>query len=87
MDVDAEAFVTGLRTCFTDLTDPRVSGRCDHLLVDILAISILGVLCGADDWPDIETFGTKRREWLQTFLQLPNGIPSHDTFRRVHGLF
>lgn len=82
---DAEAFVAGLRTCFQDLKDPRVVGRCDHLLSDILAISLLAVLCGAEDFPDIEEFGKRRKNWLQEFLPLPNGIPSHDTFRRVLG--
>jgi predicted transposase YbfD/YdcC len=56
------------------------------LLIDILAIAILAVLCGAEDWPDIEEFGRRRASWLQGFLQLPGGIPSHDTFRRVFGL-
>lgn len=86
MDADAIAFVHGLTTCFLDLRDPRVQGRCDHTLLDILAITVLAVLCGADDWPDIEVFGEKRQEWLKSFLPLPNGIPSHDTFRRVFGL-
>ena len=86
MDADAQAFVAGLRTCFQDLHDPRVPGRCDHLLLDILAIAILAVLCGAEDWPDIEEFGRRRADWLRGFLPLPGGIPSHDTFRRVFGL-
>jgi predicted transposase YbfD/YdcC len=66
--------------------DPRVQGRCDHLLLDIITISILAVICGADDWTDIELFGKVRQAWLREFLQLPHGIPSHDTFRRVFGL-
>lgn len=86
MDADAEGFVAGLRRCFGDLRDPRVQGRCDHLLIDILAITILAVMCGAEDWPDIEEFGRRRGSWLKGFLQLPHGIPSHDTFRRVFGL-
>jgi hypothetical protein len=80
---DAEAFVAGLQSCFRDLRDPRVVGRCDHLLSDILAITLLAVLSGAEDFPDIETFGKLRKDWLEEFLPLPNGIPSHDTFRRV----
>lgn len=80
---DAERFMTGLKLCFEDLEDPRVVGRCDHLLTDILAISVLAVLCGAEDFTDIEEFGKRRRDWLGEFLELPNGIPSHDTFRRV----
>jgi predicted transposase YbfD/YdcC len=86
MDLDAIVFVRGLTTCFADLHDPRVQGRCDHELLDILAITLLAVLCGADDWPEVEVFGQKRDEWLRSFLPLPNGIPSHDTFRRVFGL-
>lgn len=86
MDAVAKRFVEGLETCFTDLQDPRVQGRCDHLLIDILAIALLAVLCGGEDWPDIEEFGKRRKGWLRSFLQLPAGIPSHDTFRRVFGL-
>ncbi len=86
MDADAEAYVAGLRGCFRELRDPRVQGRCDHLLIDILASAILAVMCGAEDWPDIEEFGRRRASWLKGFLQLPHGIPSHDTFRRVFGL-
>jgi predicted transposase YbfD/YdcC len=86
MDAGGRAYVHGLKTCFADLHDPRVQGRCDHALLDILAISVLAVLSGADDWPEVEVFGQKREGWLKTFLPLPNGIPSHDTFRRVFGL-
>jgi predicted transposase YbfD/YdcC len=83
MDDAERGFVDGLNTCFAGVEDPRVVGRCDHLLLDIIAIAILAVLCGAEDWPDIELFGQTRREWLKSFLALPEGIPSHDTFRRV----
>jgi len=86
MEAVEERFVEGLKQCFVELRDPRVQGRCDHLLIDILAISLLAVMCGAEDWPDIEAFGKCRHDWLKTFLQLPEGIPSHDTFRRVFGL-
>jgi predicted transposase YbfD/YdcC len=86
MEAVEKQFVAGLKECFAELHDPRVQGRCDHLLTDILAITLLAVLCGAEDWPDIEQFGECRHGWLKTFLQLPAGIPSHDTFRRVLGL-
>jgi predicted transposase YbfD/YdcC len=86
MDADAQGFVLGLKRCFEDLPDPRVQGRCDHLLIDILAVALLAVMCGAEDWPEIEEFGKRRHTWLKTFLQLPGGIPSHDTFRRVFGM-
>ncbi len=72
-----------LRDAFADLTDPRVDRTKDHLLLDIVAIAICGVICGADSWVAIEEFGTTKQAWLHTFLALPNGIPSHDTFGRV----
>ena len=86
MDDVAREFVEGLRCCFADLEDPRVAGRCTHSLLDILTITLLAVSCGADDWTDIEEFACSRRDWLKTFLELPGGIPSHDTFGRVLGL-
>ena len=55
-------------------------------MLNIIAISILGELSGADDWTDLEAFGQARRDWLAGFLDLSHGIPSHDTFRRVFGL-
>ena len=86
MEGTAQEFLETLKTCFGDLKDPRVQASCDHLLIDILAMAILAVTCGADDWTDLETFGKLRHDWLKTFLELPKGIPSHDTFRRVFGL-
>jgi predicted transposase YbfD/YdcC len=86
MDAAGTAFVAGLRLCFAGLHDPRVQERCDHTLLDIVAITLLASMCGADDWPEVEVFGRKRQPWLRTFLGLPNGIPSHDTFARVFGL-
>lgn len=86
MDGVAKGFVEGLKSRFAELPDPRVAASCDHLLIDILAITILAVASGADDWTDLEVFGRMRQEWLKTFLALPNGIPSHDTFQRVLGL-
>jgi predicted transposase YbfD/YdcC len=86
MDGAACEFVDGLKQYFAELKDPRIAASCDHLLIDIIAIMILAVICGADDWTDVETFGRLRHDWLKTFLTLPNGIPSHDTFRRVFGL-
>ena len=86
MEGAAREFVTTLKTCLREVEDPRHEASCDHLLIDILAIAILAVTCGADDWTDLETFGKLRHDWLKTFLKLPHGIPSHDTFRRVFGL-
>jgi predicted transposase YbfD/YdcC len=72
---------------FEVLDDPRISNHNKlHLLEDILVITILGVICGADNWVEINAFGTARREWLSTFLTMTNGIPSHDTFGRVFSL-
>ena len=79
-------FVAGVERCFGKVVDPRVLGRCDHQLLDMVAILILAVLCGAEDWPDVEIFGQSRVDWLKTFLPLRGGIPSHDTFRRVFGM-
>jgi predicted transposase YbfD/YdcC len=86
MDDQAKGFVDGMTECFSDLPDPRVLGRCCHRLFDIIAIVILAVASGADEWTEIALFGTLRETWLRQFLQLPHGIPSHDTFRRVFGL-
>ena len=86
MGVDAQGFVDGLQRCFTDLKDPRNEKSCDHLLFDIVAIAVLSVACGADDRCDMATFARVKLEWLKTFLALPGGAPSHDTFRRVFGL-
>lgn len=68
---------------FTKLKDPRRRHRRLHHLQDIIVIALCAVIAGAQDWQEIETFGRKRRAWLQRFLALPNGIPSHDTFERV----
>jgi predicted transposase YbfD/YdcC len=75
--------IEGLAACFAGLSDPRETSRCDHRLVDILAIAVCAVIACADSWEDIELYGRSKRAWLETFLALPNGIPSHDTFRRV----
>src|SRR5919202_47363 len=69
--------------CFSALPDPRRSQGRRHKLQDILAIALCAVLCGADDYTEIEEFGETREAWLRGFLDLPHGIPSHDTFGRV----
>ena len=74
MDDQAHDFVATLQRCFGELKDPRVAASCDHLLMDILAITILAVASGADDWTDLETFGRLRHDWLKTFLALPHGM-------------
>ncbi len=68
---------------FSDLKDPRIDRTKRHELMDILVIAICAVICGADTWVDIESYGQEKYEWLKQFLPLPHGIPSHDTFARV----
>jgi len=70
----------------TELKDPRIDRRKRHKLLDIVVISIYAVICGADGWVAVETFGKARQAWFERFLELPNGIPSHDTFGRVFSL-
>lgn len=68
---------------FQDLDDPRVERGQHHPLVSLVSIAILAILAGADSFVAIERYGTAKQSWLETFLQLPEGIPSHDTFGRV----
>jgi predicted transposase YbfD/YdcC len=68
---------------FASLEDPRVERTKLHQLLDIIVIAICAIICGADDWVEVELFGNAKLAWLKTFLELPNGIPSHDTFGRV----
>lgn len=72
--------------CFGRIKDPRLDRKKQHSLLDIMAISICAAIAGADNWTEIADFGHAKEEWLRTFLKLPNGIPSHDTFGRVFGL-
>lgn len=71
---------------FSSLTDPRVDRNKLHKLLDIIVISICAVISGADGWEAIEDYGNVRKEWLGNFLELPNGIPSHDTFGRMFSI-
>jgi len=70
---------------FATLTDPRCpdAPNSRHQLMDMLIIAVCAVICGADGWEAIEEYGTSQAEWFTTFLDLPHGIPGHDTFRRV----
>ena len=65
------------------LPDPREMRGQRHLLLDVLVIGVLATLCGVDDWEGVEDFALEEEAWLRTFLALPNGIPSHDTFNRI----
>ncbi|MCA1624042.1 MAG: ISAs1 family transposase [Acidobacteria bacterium] len=79
----SELKVQPLFESLTIIKDPRIERTKLHSLIDILVIAICAMICGAEDWEDIAEFGEAKREWLATFLELKNGIPSHDTFRRV----
>lgn len=72
--------------CFADLPDPRIDRCKRHKLIDIVVIGLCAVICGAEGPTDMETFGETKEEWLKQFLELPFGIPSHDTFGRVLSL-
>lgn len=65
------------------LPDPRSGPALRHRLLDVVAIAVCAVLCGADSWVEVEHFGRAKEPWLRRFLALPRGIPSHDTFGRV----
>ena len=68
-----------LETYFAGVEDPRVERTKRHKLLDIFIIAICGTICGAEGWVEIEEFGKEKEAWLKTILELPNGIPSHDT--------
>lgn len=73
----------GLVDCFGSLPDPRMDRTRSHKLVDIVAIGFCATLAGGEGFNDMEWFGRSKETWLRTFLELPNGIPTHDTFNRV----
>jgi predicted transposase YbfD/YdcC len=75
--------VASIAKHFEGLPDPRTGNAKAHIFLEILIIAICAVICGADGWSDIELFGKNKKAWLKTFLGLPKGIPSHDTFGRV----
>jgi predicted transposase YbfD/YdcC len=72
-----------LLSFFSDLEDPRVERTRRHRLLDIVGLTVCAVIAGADDWVHVEQFGRAKLDWLRTFLELPNGVPSHDTIGRV----
>ncbi len=76
--------IASIEAHFASIPDPRrVDSRTPHRLLDIIVIAICAVICGADGWVGVEAFGKAKFNWLKTFLSLPYGIPSHDTFGRV----
>jgi predicted transposase YbfD/YdcC len=72
-----------IETHFGELKDPRAAHSIEHQLIDILIITICATICGANDWEAIAQYGRTKQDWLKTWLKLPNGIPSPDTFNRV----
>jgi predicted transposase YbfD/YdcC len=71
---------------FTPLQDPRMINKNRHKLLDVVVIAICAVIGGAEDWVSISEFGRSKESWFRRFLELPHGIPSHDTFGRVFAL-
>jgi predicted transposase YbfD/YdcC len=71
---------------FAELRDPRLDRNKQHLLTDILTIGLCATICGCETWEQITAYGRAKQAWFATFLKLPNGIPSHDTFYRVFSL-
>ncbi len=71
---------------FEDLSDPRMDRTKLHRLTDMVAIALCAAICGAEGWADVERFGKMKQGWFAKFLELPNGIPSHDTFGRVFAM-
>jgi predicted transposase YbfD/YdcC len=82
--MDAQA-TGGVLRALCDMPDPRTNNRL-HKLTDIITIAVFAVISGAQGWVDVALYGKKKRQWLKTFLELPQGIPSHDTFGRVFAL-
>ncbi len=72
-----------LERYFVAVEDPRCSGKVEHRLIEVLVIAVCAVIACAESWDDIALYGRSKLAWLRTFLELANGIPSHDTFRRV----
>lgn len=66
----------------SSMKDPRIDRKKLHLLDDIVFITIAAVISGAEGWNEVEAYGKAKKDWLETILELPNGIPSHDTFNR-----
>ena len=71
---------------FGGLNDPRHKQKQRHNLCDMIAIALCAVICGAESWEDVAEYGRQKEAWLKTFLRLPNGVPSHDTFNRLFRL-
>jgi len=83
---DEDMATASIMEYFATVEDPRIERSRLHPLASILALSLCAVVCGANSFATIEVFGKAREAWLRTFLDLPNGIPSHDTLARVFAL-
>jgi predicted transposase YbfD/YdcC len=81
-----QASCTSIKDHFTALCDPRILLKTRHKLADIVIITLCAVIAGADEWVEIAAFGKEKEQWFRTFLELPKGVPSHDTFGRVFSL-
>jgi len=82
-NLDSASIIGNFQQYFQGLKDPRAKRRRVHPLMDIITIAILAVIAGAEGWEDIQEYGINKQEWLEQFLELPEGIPCPDTFRRV----
>ena len=74
---------TTFEDCFSNIEDPRVIGRTDYPVLEIIFLCISSILCGMDGWEDIEDFGDSKIDWLRRFFPFEKGIPKHDTIARV----
>src|ERR671938_1654362 len=83
MAEERDMSIENLVQYFGAIEDPRCSGKVGHRLLDILVIAVCAVVACAESWCDIALYGRSKLAWFRTFLELPNGIPSPDTFRRV----
>jgi len=81
-----EKRIFSIQKHFKPLKDPRILKKTSHKLIDMIIIAICAVICGADGWTQVEEFGKARRKWFEGFLELPHGVPSHNTFGRVFSL-
>ncbi len=86
MDTGKKASSKSLVDCFADIADPRLNRKKRHNLLGILVIGICGVICGMEHWAEVASFGKCKINWFRSFLELPNGILSHDTFGRVFAI-
>ena len=84
--MESNLIQTGLLDYFREIKDFRRQHLCRHNLIDIIGIAILAVICGGDEWTEIEEYGISNETFLREYFELPNGIPSHDTFGRVFSM-